>query len=242
MLLPAKSRMPRALGPVPCRLAVIGLCCQGLSFSAPVVDAGADAGPNAGESRAAPSGADARARSGGKAGVTTGDKHLDLLLDLQSSRVDRAASAPGLAKLGVAGGPKEAQPAGGGSNLARDLRREALALQPARAANAGEAHPTAGAGVPAQVQREWVPPSSSGGLGATLGGGAALRGMLQTGDESGGDSRPPPMSVGPADEDVIARLPAKVRAFLRDNRYLIMVGLVALLVAGGAIKLVLRRR
>lgn len=241
MALLAEYRKPRALGSLPRCLAVIGLCCQGLSFSAPVVDGGTDAGPNAGESRSVPSGADPRARSGGKAGMTTGDKNLDLLLELPSGRVAPAASGPGSAKAGVAGGPKEPQPNHEGSNLAKDLRREALALQPARTANAGEARPSAGPGVPPQVQREWVPPPSSG-AGTALGAGAAMRGMLGMGENAEADGRPLPSGDGQAGEAWAAHLPAQVRAFLRDNRDLIIGSLLGLLALGAVVKVVWRRR
>jgi len=231
----------------------VWLACQLPCAAAPVTDsAGADAAAAAADGAAggAPSGwragarpSDGAARAG--SGMSTGNKNLDLLLDMQgrdgrqtlggAQSEAAAARAADDARAARARLQALGQPAAGPNGLA-GLGGEPLKPQPPA---------TRSGGVPEKMpQREWIPPPAGTGTGSGLGG--ALSGLMSAGPgapEAADDRlRRFDHDAQPSDNDSLLRLlPADVRAFLRDNRYALVAGAVLVALAGGIGMLYSRR-
>lgn len=233
--------------PVRVALTLLPLIYTSVSLSAPVlsseeVDTGTAVAEPLTEPLRAPSTGPALNRSNGPIAVpeaSTGNKNLDLLLELQGrpgEEVQRQASSASAAAASAA------------AAALADLRRKA-AQKPAP--DAGESKPVLqpfegmgtleGDAERAQPpeRREWTgrPAGAGGGVGygGSVGGGGGDGGYGDGGRQSAG-------SRGDYDDDNLLRqLPRELLLFLRENRYWLLGGLALIGVIGAALKSYSRR-
>jgi len=212
-------------------------------------------GPTARESSAVESGSrridgSGRRRAGDStaatAGMSTGNKNLDLLLDMQGNNAMQQPAAGAQSEAAVLRAAEEAKAARArlqalGHSPAAANGLPLLAADPLRA----QTPPAAPGAMPERApQREWIPPPAGGAGGSALGG--ALSGLTSGGGGSSNAGEDRPRRFDPdlyqSDEDNLLRmLPADVRAFLRDNRYTLLAGAVLVALVAG-IGMLYRRR
>jgi hypothetical protein len=160
-------------------------------------------------------------------GASTGNKNLDLLLDMQGK--PGAEQRPGTPRSDVAAATAAAALT---SLRARDVDRPATedhAVKPAVRPFEGLV-PVEGTGRATAAppeRREWIGPSAGSTSGGTVSGGGARE------FDSGGAQKD--------NNRLIFALPREVIIFLRDQRYWLLGGLVVLAMLGAAIKSFSRR-
>ncbi|MBL8349622.1 MAG: hypothetical protein JNL87_04865 [Burkholderiaceae bacterium] len=226
---------------------LVSLVCAPVSLAAPVLATEeADTGAAVAEPLTAPirtpSTGPALGRSNGPVVVpeaSTGNKNLDLLLELQGrpGEEDQRQAAP----------PTTAAASAAAAALADLRRRAAQKPAPEPDANKPAQQPLEGLGTldsnaeraQPPERREWTGRPAGAGGGAGFGGGAGVGGgdggYGDGGRESAGSRN------GYEDDNLLRQLPRELMLFLRDNRYWLLGGLAVIGVIGAALQSYSRR-
>jgi len=167
--------------------------------------------------------------------ASTGNKNLDLLLDLQGrsgEELQRQASPASAAAASAAAAALADLRHRAAQRPAPDAGMSKPVLQPFEdpgplEGNARSAQP--------QERREWT------GLPAGAGGGSGFGGSVGAGNGDGGRESGASSHGSYDDDNLLRRLPREVLLFLRDNRYWLLGGLVVIGVIGAALKAYSRR-
>jgi hypothetical protein len=224
-----------------------------MTWAAPITDASAEAPLLNDKSQTGDQGARGLGGAGGVSGrpgqaeASTGVKHLDLILEMQSQGNLPAQARP-QTEAEVVKAAAEARAARERLRALGQVKAGVDAGFPGNAAGLpAKLDSPSGDGVPERAPaREWVPPPTGNGGGLGLGGlmgGGGRSDMDAERDadrmRNGGDRDR--FGGNDGDDDVLRALPPEVRAFLRDHRYELLGGMVLVGLLGVMVKLYSRR-